>query len=209
MTRTVGGAPVSLVLARLLQAVLVGMFAVGVLTANVALVVNAALAGAVTLVPVVLRRDFRVTLGPGLTLAVTAAAVLHVVGMAGPYETIWWWDHLTHALSATMVAAAGYVVVRAVDENSDAIRLPQPFLSVVVLVVTLAAGVLWEVAEFAARFVGEAVGAEPILVQYSIDDTLLDLVFDAVGAVVVAVFGGSKLSGLTDRVADALRSARE
>ena len=196
-------------LSRLLQLALVTMFVAGVTTGYVALAVNAALALGVTLVPSLLQRDFSVTLGPGVTLVVTVAAFLHVVGMAGPYDTVWWWDHMTHALSAAMVAAAAWVTVRAVDEHSDAIDIPEPFFSVYILLFTLAAGVGWELAEFVARNLSRWAGVEPILVQYSIEDTLFDLVFDAVGAVVVAAAGGRHLRPLVDLVREALDPRRE
>ncbi|ESP89657.1 hypothetical protein [Candidatus Halobonum tyrrellensis] len=196
-------------LSRLLQAALAVMFVVGVATAYVALAVNAVLALAVTFVPNLLRRDVNVALGPGVTLAVAVAAFLHVVGMAGPYEHVWWWDHMTHALSATMVAAAAWVAVHALNEFSEEVYIPEPFLSVWVLLFTLAAGVGWELAEFAARALSGWAGVEPILVQYSVDDTLFDLVFDAVGAVVVSVAGGRRLRPLVDRVVETLTRRRD
>jgi hypothetical protein len=46
-------------------------------------------------------------------------------------------------------------------------------------------GVFWELLELAARDVGERFDVEPVLVHYGWRDTVFDLGFDAVGAVVV------------------------
>jgi len=43
---------------------------------------------------------------------ITSAVFLHTLGSAWFYAEIVWWDHLTHALSATLVAGAGYGAAR-------------------------------------------------------------------------------------------------
>lgn len=73
------------------------------------------------------------------------------------------------------------------------------------LLVTMALGVFWEVVEFGARALAEASGYGPILFQYGLEDTLLDPVFDAVGAVVVALFGTPALSGMVGKLVRRLR----
>ena len=176
----------------------------GIATLNVSVVVNAVLALGVTYLPAVLRRDWDLRLSPELTLVVTLAVLLHTIGMVGLYERLWWYDHLTHTLSAMIVAAVGYAVTRALDRYSDAVSFPPRFLSVFILLFTLALGVLWEVIEFLARIAAAAVGVEAVLVQYGLEDTVLDLVFDTVGAILVALFGTERLSELVDAVHDRL-----
>jgi hypothetical protein len=114
---------------------------------------------------------------------------------------VWWWDHLTHTLSATVVAGVGYATARAFDEHSDAVYLPQPFLGLYVLLFTLALGVFWEVLEFGARAAAAALGTRPVLFQYGLEDTLLDLVFDTAGAALVALFGSGRLRPVVDSLA--------
>lgn len=192
-----------------MQAAIVGILLAGLWLPNASVVLNALLALAVTLLPAALRRDPRLTLSPSLTVWPTLAVMLHAVGMLGPYGAVWWWDHLTHTLSAAVVASVGYTTVRAVDIHYDAIYLPRRFLAVFVLLFTLALGVFWEIVEFASRAAAEVVGAGPVLFQYGLEDTLLDLVFDAVGALVVAIFGAAVLSTFADDLAERLRDATE
>jgi uncharacterized membrane protein YjdF len=116
---------------------------------------------------------------------------------------------MTHALSASVVAAAGYAVARAVDVHDDRVRLPRQFMFVFILLVTLAFGVFWEVLEFTIGEVAALVGSEgAILVQYGLGDTMLDLVFDTVGAIIVAVWGTAHLSDVVGALAERLE-ARE
>ena len=175
---------------------------IGIATANVSVLINALGALGVTYLPALLRRDWGVRLSPGLTMIVTTAVFLHTVGMLGLYDHVWWYDHLTHTLSASIVAAVGYAGTRALDLYSDSVSFPPRFLSVFLLLFTLALGVFWEVLEFAARLGASAVGAEAVLVQYGLEDTILDLVFDTVGAVLVALFGTRRLSALVTELHD-------
>jgi len=61
-------------------------------------------------------------------------------------------------------------------------------LAVLTVVLTLAAGVFWELIELIARDVGRRYDVEPVLVHYGRRDTTLDLVFDVVGALLVVGF---------------------
>ncbi|MFC7045798.1 hypothetical protein ACFQH6_10605 [Halobacteriaceae archaeon GCM10025711] len=185
---------------RVLQAGIVVILGYGAATGNASIVVNGAFGLAITFLPALIQRDYRLSVHPGLTLWITAAVLLHAVGFLGPYNDVWWWDHVTHTLSASIVAGVGYTTTRAIDEYLDAIYFPPRFMFVFILLFTLAFGVLWEVAEFGVRIVADALGLDPVLVQYSLEDTIVDLIFDGIGALIVALFGSRELSGLTEQL---------
>lgn len=193
---------------RVLQLAIVAVLLVGVVTRNLSVVVNAALSLAVTVLPAVLARDHDLHLDSWLVFVLTLALFLHSLGMLGLYDGVWWYDHATHTLSAMLVAGVGYATVRALDRHSDAVHFPSRFLAVFIVLFTLAAGVLWEVLEFVAREVAEALALDPVLVQYGLGDTLVDLVFDTVGALVVALFGTHRFESLADRVVEWLDRRR-
>lgn len=190
-----------------MQFVIAGILVVGLWERNIAVVVNAVLALAITFLPAVLRRDWDVHPDTGLTLWLMLAVLLHTVGMLGFYVTVSWWDHVTHTLSATIVAGVGYATARAVDEYTDAIYLPPRFLFVYILLFTMAFGVLWEVLEYSVRFVTDFVGVEAVLIQFSVEDTIVDLIFDFVGAVLVALFGTPRLQSLVTSLTERLDRA--
>ena len=175
-------------LARALQAVLAGLAVYGAVAGRWTVALNGGLSFGLTLVPGHLRRDYGIPLGPRVTAWITAAAVLHAAGYLGPYRTVGWYDQLAHAFSATVVAAGGYALVRAFDEHSNHLSLPNRFVAAYVAVFVLAFGVFWEILEHFAEVAAATLGARSALVQYGLDDIVLDLFFNAVGATVVATW---------------------
>jgi hypothetical protein len=109
--------------------------------------------------------------------------------MLGPYDDVWWWDHLTHAYSATLLG--GIVHVAARRRGSD----PRPR----VLAAVTVAGVLWELLEYVIHSVSRRLGLEPLLVSYGQYDVVFDIVFDLVGALLTLVFGDALLGNFFDR----------
>jgi hypothetical protein len=196
-------------LTRMMELALVGMFFVGLERGHTGILVNTAVAFGVTQLVPVLERDVGIPMDPALTLWITAAVFLHALGTVGIpgteldsfYRQVWWWDHMTHALSASVVAAAGYATARAVDLHSRDVVLPPRFMFVFILLLTIAFGVFWEVIEFAIAEAAAVLGGEPVLTQYGLRDTLLDLVFDIIGAVLVATWGTAYLSDVVGAIA--------
>ncbi|WP_207588898.1 hypothetical protein [Halomontanus rarus] len=195
----------------LMELGLVGMLFVGIERGNGGIVVNTAVALAVTQLPPILERDYGIPMDPRLTLWITSAVFLHAFGTVGLpgtttsfYNQIWWWDHVTHALSASVVAGVGYATVRALHEHAEGIYFPRRFVSVFILLFVLAFGVLWEVLEFAIALSADAIGIEAVLTQYGLDDTMLDLVFNSIGGLVVALWGGVYLTDVSSALRDRL-----
>jgi hypothetical protein len=195
-------------LTRVMETGLVGLFLVGLLRGSTTVAINSLLALAVARLPGVLERDYGIPMDAGLTLWITSAVFLHAFGGIGlpwtplsPYQSLWWYDHLTHGLSASVVAAAGYATARALDVHSADVTFPSEFMVVFIFLFVLAFGVLWEVIEFAASSLSTLVLAEPVLTQYGLEDTMLDLIFNMAGAAIIAVGGGARLSGVVDAIA--------
>ena len=166
--------PLPVVVASLQGAILLTLV-VGVRRRNVAAAVNALVAFAVAVLPLVLGVTAGLAVAPTLSLWLAAAGLLHAVGMLGPYDSVTWWDAVTHFISASFVAALIYAgVLVAVAEAAAA-----------TLLLTLSVGLWWELLELVARELGEQFDVEPVLVHYGWRDTLVDLFVDVLGAVVV------------------------
>jgi len=188
-------------LTRVMELSLIGMFFIGVERGSTSIIVNTGMGLLVAQLPAVLERDYHIPLDTGLSLWITTAVWLHGLGTVGfPgaganfYATIWWWDHATHALSSSVVAATGYITVRSLDAHSENIYIPSHFMFVFILMFVIAFGVFWEVIEFTVTEGATLLGTGTVLTQYGLDDTMLDLVFDTIGAVVVAIWGTAHLS---------------
>lgn len=191
-------------LTRLMQVVLLGIVCYGLAFARPKAIVNGSVALAITVLPATLERNYEFPLDPWLGLWITTAVFLHTLGSAGLYGRIGWWDHLTHATSASLVAGAGYTAARAVELHSDEIHIPRRFAFVYLLVVVLAFGVGWELFEFGLDVVAGATGVEMPLAQHGLDDTVRDLLFNALGALIVAAFGQAHLLDIAERVRERL-----
>jgi len=194
-------------LTRGMQLVLLGIVAYGLLVRQPKAIVNGGLGLAVTALPAVLERNYRIPIDPWLGLWITLAVFLHTLGSAGLYGYIHWWDHVTHAMSASLIAAVGYTVARAVDLHSDDVHIPRRFMFVYIFVVVLAFAVVWELFEFALDLLSAATGWTMPLAQHGLDDTVRDLMFNSLGAAIVAVFGQTKLSGFAETLREHLAAS--
>lgn len=161
-----------------------GMFAIGlagIVTDNLSWIPAAFLSLLVSEIPSILARDLKLVLPVQFNFFIVLALFLHVVGgFYGFYDDIPWWDHLTHAMSASLVAALGLVFVVSMDRYVDSIYLPRHFVAFFIIMFTMAFGVLWELMEFATD---QLTGS---FMQYSLDDSMLDLMFDGFAGFVVA-----------------------
>ena len=178
-------------LSRAMQAVMLAVIPVGFLTGNYTWVPAAAISLVITEIPSLLNRDLKLVLPAKLNFLLVLALFLHVFGGAsGFYDTVPGWDHVTHAFSSSLVAALGFIVVLSVDQYVKTIFLPKRFLGVVIAMFTMAMGVFWELMEFSLdMWTGS-------LMQYSLDDTMVDLFFDGAVGIAVAAVGAYYLSSI-------------
>ncbi|WP_226040403.1 hypothetical protein [Natrinema sp. DC36] len=196
-----------ILLSRVMQVALAVILCYGIFARDLTTVANTAIALGITFLPAILERDAKLPLEPGLVFWLTAAVFLHVLGSAGLYALIGPWDSLTHTISASIVAAAGYAVVRAIDLHTDEIYVPPAMLFAFILVFVLAFGVVWELMEFGIDWSAQRLGLEAVLAQHGLNDTIVDLVYDAVGAAVAAIWGSFYLTDLSQRIARRLEGS--
>jgi len=175
-------------LSRAMQAGMIAVVVAGVVSHNYTWVPAAIISLFVSAIPAILRRDLNLVLPPELNFWIVLALFLHVVGgFSNLYNDLPGWDHLTHIMSASLIGAIGFVIVVIVDKYVATIYLPPRFLAVFIILLTMAVGVIWEIMEFAN---------DSLLhthLQYGLDDTMLDLFFDAIAGFVVAFVGARYL----------------
>ena len=177
---------------RAMQAGMLGVALAGVLTANFTWLPASVLSLFVSVIPSILRKDLEIVLPFELNFWIVLALFLHVIGgFSGFYDNVPYWDHITHAMSASLIAALGFVVVVSVDKYVETIHLPRPFLALFIIMFTMAIGVLWELMEFLND---ELIGSR---LQYDLDDTMVDMMFDAFGGFIVGIAGYHYLTNTT------------
>lgn len=192
-------------ISRLSQGCLIGFFITGIIAGSMRITVNSFVGLLVTFLPELLERDYDIAMSPWLVLWIVSAVFFHSVGTVGAYQQVWWWDHLAHTLSASVVAAAGYATLRAFDRHMEGLYIPRKFMFLYLLIFVMAFGVIWEVIEFLVTLATESTGSETVITQYGIEDTMMDLLFDALGAVVVALFGTAHLTHVSEDIRNNLR----
>lgn len=179
---------------------------IGLYVGNTGIIVNGLVGVLVTFLPAFLKKKHDLVMDPALVLWITSAVFLHALGtVALPgslsfYRTLNWWDHMTHALSSSVVAAGGYAAVRAIDEYHEDIHLPRKFIFVFILIFVLAFGVIWELIEFGISGLADILNAETVLTQYGLEDTMKDIVFNTMGGLLVALFGEVYLLGMVEQI---------
>jgi len=171
-------------LSRGMQAAMVGVAVAGIVTHNLTWVPAALFSLFVSVIPGLVRRDLGIVLPIELNFWIVLALFLHVVGgFSGFYDHVPGWDHVTHLISASLIGALGFVAVVTLDKYVDSISLPRPFLAFFIVMFSMAFGVLWEFMEFAND---QLAGTH---LQYNLDDTMIDLMFDGFGGFFVASLG--------------------
>lgn len=158
--------------------------------------VNALLMLAIALLPDALRYRTGYSVNAVLVFLVTLSPFMHAVGSLGPYHNVPYFDSVAHAISASLVAGVGYVLVRVVDQEYEEIEIPGDLRFAFVLIFAISFGVIWEIAEFGSGLFAQAVGGEPLLAQYGLDDVVMDLLFNTIGATIVALWGTSYFEGV-------------
>jgi hypothetical protein len=136
--------------------------------------------------PLILRRLDRVFLPWPVTLAAGTVLLLHSGGIAlYLYDHLWWWDILTHTASAVILAMLIAVILMSFNLWFPQVNIPPRTLPFTTLACLLCLGVIWEIAEFAFD------GGLDMHMQYSLNDTAVDLTMDLLGGgmVSLAMFG--------------------
>jgi hypothetical protein len=179
---------------------------VGLLARNFPAVVNGIVSIAASFLPRIVERSLtletgtEIAFGPELPAWIAFAGFLHMLGMLGWYDTVRWWDHVTHTVSAALVAVLVYAGAHTYSHYALESQLPNVYAALFTVLFTLAVGVLWEFIEIAARELGEYIGKPPVLEYYGLRDTVLDTIFNGVGALVVVAFDIRVFVPVTDQL---------
>jgi len=137
----------------------------------------------VSLIPTVLKRNYQITLPLLLEILITIALILHVGGgLLGAYG-ITHYDTLTHFVSSFLVAFLAFIIIYILDEYWEGLKMDKYAMAFVVIIATIAMGVIWEFNEWITDII---FGTNE---QWGYDDTLKDLFIDTLAGIAMAVIG--------------------
>jgi len=113
------------------------------------------------------------------------------------YYLIPHWDTILHFFSGAMLGALGFILIDILNRDEHVrVNLSPLFVSVFAFCFALAAGAVWEIYEFTCDSVlglnmqkyATAQGAA-LMGKAALSDTMKDIIFDALAALMVAVVG--------------------
>lgn len=152
---------------------------------------------AVTLLPLLLERRFRVFIPPQFQLLAIAFvfASLFLGEVHGYYTRFWWWDVALHASSGFLLGIVGFLLVHLLNETEEiGVHMRAGFVAFFAFLFALGAGALWELFEFAMDgFFGTNMQKAMLGDPSGLTDTMLDLAVDGLGALVITLYGYAHL----------------
>jgi hypothetical protein len=164
---------------------------VGAVTGNFAAVFVAGAALGLTFLPQLLASRMHLRL-PNSFLAAIALFVLATIYLGELrdfYTWLWWWDLVMHAGSAMGFGILGFLLIFMLFEG-DRFAAPPWALGLLSFCAAMTVGALWEVFEYA---MDQAFGLN--MQKTGLDDTMGDLIVNAVGAALAALAGVGYLKG--------------
>jgi hypothetical protein len=136
------------------------------------------------LLPIVLKLKFNITLPWILDLMITVAFFIHICGdVLYAYDTIPSYDKIAHFVSACVVALVVLIAVYILNEYWGGLQADKYGTAFVVIITTVAMGVVWEFREWSAD------ALFGMQTQLSLEDTMTDLLVNALGGVFIAIVG--------------------
>ncbi len=134
------------------------------------------------MVPTLLRRYADINIPWKLEFLLFLALFLHVGGGAlGLYNVFWTWDMVTHFVSTFMLALIVFIMFFIVNERMGSMQLSTGKIIIITMFIAMSLGLIWEGMEIAADMLVDLRAADDI------NDTMLDLVMDAVGGMAAAL----------------------
>jgi hypothetical protein len=142
----------------------------------------------ITLIPAAHTRSFDAGIPVALELVLLWLMIADMtLGNAlGLYQVVWF-DKVVHLSSSTLIATIGFLAIYVVHLTQRT-RFHPWVDGIVILLVTLGLGALWEIGEYGVdQLLGRKTQGSPDMAP--LDDTMFDLVLDGVGALLVAIIG--------------------
>jgi hypothetical protein len=146
-----------------------------------------------SLAPIVVARWANIHVPTSFMLAVVAfvGGTLFLGEVYGFYDRFWWWDILMHFGSAMGFGLTGFVIVFMLFQG-DRFAAPHGTIAFFAFCFAVAIGAIWEIFEFA---MDQIFGMN--MQKSGLDDTMIDLIVNLVGALIAALSGWLYLKGVS------------
>jgi uncharacterized membrane protein YjdF len=181
--------PPGLYLAYLFQSLIAANILIAFSIGDYSQVFGGIIALGLTMVPAVITRRWSIVLPWQVNLLIALSLYLHIAGGVLGYYDIYYpyYDKVAHLISGITVSVLAFVVVLLLDRFSR-LNLSRWMIVGFIIIAAMAMEGFWEIYEWLFdTFLGTTL-------QHGLDDTMLDMIFVLVGAVIVALAGNRRLS---------------
>ena len=155
-------------------------------------------------IPMITHRVMQIKILPTMEIAFVAFCFASLIlgDVANFYSRFVWWDTILHAISGVLMGIVGYAIINTfnrVDERR--LRYSPLFVVAWIICFSVAVGTMWEIIEFVTdglfglnsqEFLsssGTFDVVQPRIGRDALWDTMVDLILDLLGAIVVAIVG--------------------
>jgi hypothetical protein len=141
-----------------------------------------------TCIPYLIGRKIQVTLPWEVNFLIAFAVLMHVAGYSQHLYIILYpyYDKFAHFVSSITVAVLAFVSILLINRFSCT-KLARWQIFFYIVIFTMAIGAFWEIYEYLMdTFLGSYLTKN---LQHGLDDTMIDLIIDLLGGIVVGVFG--------------------
>jgi hypothetical protein len=160
----------------------------GIIVRDPSIILTAAVGFFLTCIPYLIERKVHVTLPWEVNLLIAFSVFLHVAGYSQHlYIFLYpYYDKFAHFVSSITVAVLAFVSILLINRFSCT-KLARWQIFFYIVIFTMAIGAFWEIYEYLMdTFFGSYLTK---LLQHGLDDTMIDLIIDLLGGIVVAAFG--------------------
>jgi len=176
-----------IILSYILKVIMIIFLIISIWKVHLVWIFGCILALIVSLIPTILKRNYQITLPLVLEILITIALILHVGGgLLGAYK-IPNYDTFTHFISSFLIAFIAFVIIFILDEYWDGIKMDKYAMAFVVVITTIAMGVIWEFNEWITDLVFGTYE------QWGYNDTIKDLFIDMLAGIAMAIIGVSMI----------------
>jgi len=138
----------------------------------------------IVMIPTFVKRRYDIALPWVLELMITLALFIHVSGgVLGLYDAFVRYDTLAHFVSSCLIALLAFTFIYILHVYWDGLHMDKYAMAFVVVITTMAMGVVWEVYEWVVDMLFGTT------LQLGLWDTMKDLVMDTVGGIIIAIIG--------------------
>lgn len=187
---------VGVFLSYIMQVLIFIYIIIGIFEKNYLPVFEGTMALIITFLPNLLKRKWGIHLPWTLNFLIVLSLYLHAEGRLLSFYTLFYpvYDKIGHFIGSATVALLGFSLVMILDKYTK-IKLNKGSLIFFIVIFALAVGGLWEIIEFTSDTL---IGTNH---QPGLSDTMLDLIFDLLGGLFIALLTHVNFNTMKEQIA--------